>query len=179
MSIFGAEVHIELMDKLRLVYRNIIVETILLVAVFTQIFSGVKLFLSKRKVVNGFYEKLQIWSGLYLASFLLIHVSAVLIGRYVLQLDTNFYFGAAGLNVFPFNLFFIPYYGLAIMAFLGHIAAIHHQKMKRTIFGFTVAQQSTFILIKGIFITIIIFYGLTNGFTGIEIPEAYDIMIGK
>lgn len=179
MSVFGAEAHIEVMDKLRIVYRSVIVESVLLVAVLVQIISGLKLFFTKRKVVNGFYQKLQIWTGLYLAFFLVIHVGAVLTGRYILNLDTNFYFGVAGLNTFPLNLFFIPYYGFAIIGFFGHISAIHSQKMKKKIFGLTVNEQSRFILIKGIVVALITLYGLTNGFTGVEIPEDYHIMIGK
>ncbi len=179
ISIFGIEYHLEVMDKLRLIYRNILVEPILLLAVFVQIVSGLKLFGTKRKTVSSFFEKLQLWTGLYLAFFLIIHVGAVLTGRYILQLDTNFYFGVAGLNTFPFNLFFIPYYALAILSFFGHIAAIHAQKMKQSIFGMTAEQQAKFILLKGIILTLIIFYGLTNGFTGVEIPEAFNILLGK
>lgn len=179
VSVFGIEAHIDLMEKLRYVYRNTIVETILLSAVFVQIISGIKLFISKRKSKNEFFDKLQIWTGLYLAFFLIIHVGAVMTGRYVLHLDTNFYFGAAGLNTFPFNLFFIPYYGFAIIAFFGHVAAIHSKKMKNKVFGLTVEQQLKFILMKGVVLTLIILYGLTNGFTGIELPIEYNILIGK
>lgn len=178
-SIFGAEVHIELMQKLRLLYRNVAIESIILIAVFVQIFSGIKLFRSKRKISKGYFEKLQIWTGLYLAFFLVIHVGAVLTGRYILNLDTNFYFGVAGLNTFPINIFFIIYYGLAILSFFGHVSAIHYQKMKKEVLGFTVGQQSNFILILGIIVTGIIFYGLTSGFSGVEIPEEYHILIGK
>lgn len=179
ISVLGAKAHIELMDVLRIFYRNIVVETILLIAVLVQIISGLKLFFSKRKLENSPYEKLQIWTGLYLAFFLVIHVGAVLTGRYLLHLDTNFYFGVAGLNTFPFNLFFIPYYCLAIIAFFGHIAAIHYQKMKNKILGFSVRQQSKLILIIGIVLTAIILFGLTNGFSGVEIPNEYNILIGK
>jgi len=178
-SIFGIEEHIHLMNKLRLIYRNIIIESILILAVVFQIISGFNLVRQKRKLKLPFYGKLQIWSGLYLAVFLLIHVSAVLGGRYVLGLDTNFYFGTAGLNTFPFSLFFIPYYGLAILAFWGHVAVIHSYKMKNSILGFSPFQQSNYILAFGAILTIIIFYGLTNQFTGIEIPNEYDILIGK
>ena len=178
-SIFGVEQHIQMMNRLRLIYRNIFSETILLLAVGVQIVSGISLFRQKRKTNLDFYGKLQIWSGLYLAFFLLIHVSAVLGGRYVLGLDTNFYFGVAGLNTFPFSLFFIPYYGLAILAFFGHIAAIHATKMKRQIFGISPSKQSNYILLFGAIFTLIIFYGLTNQFVGVEIPEEFNILIGK
>lgn len=179
ISIFGVEQHIEWMTIFRKVYRNPLIETILLLAVFAQIISGIKLYFSKRKIANVFFVKLQIWTGLYLAFFLLMHVSAVMIGRYVLALDTNFYFGVAGLNTFPFNLFFVPYYALAIISFFGHVAAIHSQKMKKPFAGLSPDRQSKVILYTGLALTLVILYGLTGGFTGVEIPATYDVMIGK
>ena len=178
-SILGADAHIEMMNDLRVVYRNIIAETILLFAVIIQVFSGIKLIFKKRKNVTDFFEKLQIWTGLYLAIFFFIHLSAVLSGRLILNLDTNFYFGVAGLNTFPLNLFFIPYYGLAIISFFGHISAVHSKKMKNKIIGIEPNIQSYIILIIGIILTLVIFYGLTNEFNGVEIPKEYDIMTGK
>ncbi|NBB22379.1 hypothetical protein GVN20_23700 [Runella sp. CRIBMP] len=179
LSVWGAEKHIEMMNTLRLFYRNLFVETILLLAVFTQIVSGLKLFKTNRKTAVSYFEKLQIWTGLYLAFFFIIHLSAVLGGRHVLQLDTNFYFGVAGLNAFPFNLFFVPYYGLAILSFFGHVAAIHNKKMKKSVLGLTPNQQSALIVALGFILTIFIFYGLTNHFNGVTIPKEYEVLIGK
>ena len=167
------------MHQLRIFYRNFFAETILLLAVLVQVNSGIKLFKCKIKNANSFFEKLQIWSGLYLALFFIIHLSAVFVGRVFLKLDTNFYFGVAGLNSFPTNLFFIPYYALAIISFFGHIAAIHNKKMKINIFSLEINTQSKIILIFGILLTIIIFYGLTNHFEGVVIPKRYQVLIGK
>jgi len=118
-------------------------------------------------------------SCLYLAIFFIIHLTAVFGGRLFLHLDTNFYFGVAGLNSFPFNLFFIPYYGLAIISFFGHVASIHNQKMKYNILSVTPKQQSRAILITGILLTIVVFYGLTNHFKGVVIPKEYEVLVGK
>lgn len=178
-SIFGAEKHIAIMNSLRYFYRNPIAETILLLAVLLQIISGLKLFRANRKTAQTPFEKLHIWSGLYLAVFLVIHLSAVFAGRLFLKLDTNFYFGVAGLNAFPFNLFFVPYYGLAIISFFGHLAAVHSKKMKSDLLMLTPKQQAKTILIFGVIFTITLFYGLTNQFNGVEIPEAYEVLIGK
>ena len=177
-SLFGATAYIELMTDLRIVYRNTLVESVLLLAVLIQIVSGINLYLKTRKTKTGFFEKLQIWSGLYLTGFLILHVTAVLSGRYILNLDTNFYFGVAGLNTFPLNLFFIPYYALAITSFFAHISAIHSKKMTHYFIGVSPAGQSYGILIIGILLTIVILFGLTNGFNGIEIPESYHVIIG-
>ncbi len=178
-SIFGADKHIAVMDNLRLFYRNIFVETILLFAVLTQIISGIKLFISKRKIAITFFDKLQIYTGLYLSIFFVIHVSVVFAGRIFLHLDTNFYFGVAGLNSFPLNFFFIPYYGLAIISFFGHLSAIHNSKRKQNILGLTPDRQAIIILVVGLMLTIAIFYGLTNHFEGVRIPKEYNILIGK
>ena len=100
-------------------------------------------------------------------------------GRTILDLDTNLYFGVAGLNTFPLNLFFIPYYSLAILSFFGHVAAIHQQKMRHHVLGWSPTQQSRLILFLGVMATGTILYGLTSGFTGMEIPEAYQVLMGK
>jgi len=178
-GIFGADKHIELMNTLRVFYRNVFAECILLCCVILQIYSGLKLFWVNRKTATTLFNKLQIWTGLYLAVFLVIHLGAVLAGRFYFHLDTNYYFGVAGLNTFPLNLFFIPYYALAIFSFFGHIAAIHNQKMKHTVFGLNPNQQSVSIIIFGMSLAVLIFYGLTNQFKGVDIPKEYNVLIGK
>jgi len=167
-SLLGIEAHLQMMDQLRLVYRNIFIETILLLAVLVQVISGVQLFRKKRKTVVGFFENLQIWSGLYLAFFFAFHVSAVFIGRLVLDLDTNFYFGAAGINIFPFNLFFIPYYSLAVLSFFGHFSAIHAKKMKKDLLGISPQKQAYLFLVFGGIVVLTMLYGLTNGLNGVN-----------
>lgn len=178
-SIHGAEQHIAVMEQLRPYYRNIFVEILLMLAVGVQIYSGLKLYFKARKTALKGFRRLHILSGLYLAFFLIIHLSVVLAGRYILHLDTNFYFGVAGLNTFPFNIFFIPYYSLAIISFFGHIAAIHQQKMRYKLLGLRPEGQSWCILLIGIALTVAILYGLTGHFQGIDIPAEYHVLIGK
>lgn len=178
-SMFGVERHIEMMNTLRLFYRHIFIESIIMLSVFVQIISGLKLVKLSRKTAISNFDKLHICTGLYLTFFFIIHVSAVLGGRVFLHLNTNIYFGAVGLNSFPFNLFFIPYYGLAILSFFGHIASVHSKMMKQTVLGLTPNKQSIAIFSFGILITILIFYGLTNHFNGVAIPKEYDILLLK
>lgn len=127
-SIFGAERHIEIMNTLRLFYRHIFIESIIMLSVIVQIISGLKLFKSSRKTAISNFDKLHIWTGLYLAFFFIIHLSAVLSGRLLLHLDTNFYFGVEGFYPFPlaYFLFHIPAWQL-------HIASIHSKKMEKTV----------------------------------------------
>ncbi len=176
-SLIGIDKHLAYMQQFRKIYRNPWVEIPLLGAVLVQLYSGIQLVRNKPKKITGFYNRLQIWTGRYMAFFLVIHVGAVITGRLFLHLDTNFYFGAAGINSFPFNLFFIPYYTLAIWSFFGHIAAIHYQKMSGK--SHYANRQSAIILSIGIVISIVILYGLTGGFKGVPIPASYEVLIGK
>lgn len=176
-GIAGNNVHIEVMHLFRLVYRNIIIETILLVAVIIQIFTGLKLFFKSRKHKCSFFEKIQINSGLYLSFFLIVHVGAVLSGRFVLHLDTNIYFGGAGLSTFPYCVFFIPYYLLAIIAFFGHIAAIHSMKMQKDLLGISPLKQSYLLLIIGLLVAFACLSGVSANFKGIAFPEEYKVLV--
>lgn len=172
LSIVHIQTHIDFMEVFRVIYRNIFVETLLLISILFQIISGIILFIKKRKMAQVFFDKLQIYTGLYLAFFFLMHISAVLVGRFVLKVDTNFYYGAAGLNTFPHLLFFIPYYGLAILSFFGHLSAVHTQKMKKKFLGFSSKQQAYMILGIGAIVTIIIFIGMTYN---VNIPNKYAL----
>ncbi|PSL43911.1 hypothetical protein CLV51_107223 [Chitinophaga niastensis] len=179
MSLFGPGEHIYVMDRLRLIYRNVLVETLLMAACAVQIISGIQLIRNRKRQSHSAFDKLQVLTGCYLAGFLVIHLSAVFGGRLVLHLDTNFYFGAAGLNAFPANLFFIPYYSFAVLAVFGHLACVHQKKMRIALFGVSPQRQSLIMVIIGVIITGSILYGLTDGFKGQEIPKAYHILMGK
>lgn len=175
-AVLGADKHIEVMQLLRRLYRNSLAEACLLLAVGVQIISGIRLFISKYKKPTTTFDKLHLWSGLYMAFFFIIHVSAILTGRFLLKLDTNFYFGVAGLNTFPLNLFFIPYYSLAIISFFVHIAMIHAKKMRSNFLYLRPDQQAKGIMVLGICLSIFIMYGLTNGFKGLDIPQPYRLL---
>ncbi|MFP5390150.1 MAG: hypothetical protein ACLGI6_01185 [Gammaproteobacteria bacterium] len=116
----GIDAHLAFMEQARAVYRQPLIETVLLLAVALQAASGVAL-LRARPGAHGWFARVQALSGAYLALFFLIHVSAVLAGRALFGLDTNVHFGAAGLQPGGYPLFFVPYYFLAILALFVHV----------------------------------------------------------
>jgi hypothetical protein len=174
LVLISAENHIGFMEKARLIYRNPVVETLLLLGVLAQILTGLKLVKAlktdKTRIIS---EKLHIYSGLYLAFFLMIHVSAVMGGRYIFNLNTNIYFGAAGLNLFPFNLFFVPYYFLAVASIFTHIACIHYKKAQVFMGIERARNQAIFIGIMGIVLAFLIILGMMGCFKGLPIPNEY------
>ena len=120
-ALAGVEAHIRFMDAARRVYRQPVVEAVLLLCVVLQAASGLRMLWAGRQRRRGGLAWLQAGSGAYIALFLAIHVVAVLAGRIAGGLDTNFYFAAAGLHVWPFVLFFVPYYFLAVVALFVHL----------------------------------------------------------
>ncbi len=169
VALSGSDRHIALMKLFRTVYRHPVIETLLLAAVFSQVVTGLKLLFSNRP--KAMAEKVQVYSGLYLSFFLLVHVSAVLYGRY-LKLDTNFYFAAAGLNYFPAALFFIPYYFLAVAAISLHIAALHFLRTGSLRAAYTIG-------IAGVLAAVAIIIGFTHAFQWRLVPPAYEMFIRK
>jgi succinate dehydrogenase/fumarate reductase cytochrome b subunit len=121
VALVGIPSHIAFMEVARKLYRQPIFEIPLLVCVAFQVTSGLWLIVRRRKQRHGGLVWLQAISGVLLAFFLLVHVGAVLYGRTVLHLDTNFYFAAAGFHVPPNQFFFGPYYFLAVLALFTHI----------------------------------------------------------
>lgn len=127
----GVATHIAFMEAARLVYRNLAVEIALLACVAFQVGSGLTLALRGWRQRRGFVPWLQALSGVYLSFFLLVHVSAILSGRILLNLDTNFYFAAAGFHVPPYPFFFVPYYFLAVVALFAHLGCAAYWQVQR------------------------------------------------
>ena len=121
-ALAGVDAHVRFMDAARRVYRQPVVEAVLLLCVVLQAASGLRMLWARRQRRRGVLAWLQAGSGAYVALFLAIHVVAVLAGR-MSGLDTNFYFAAAGLHAWPFVLFFVPYYFLAVAALLVHVGS--------------------------------------------------------
>lgn len=173
-ALVGAGVHIKTMQLLRQVYRQPIIEVFLLIVVVIQIVSGIQLLWRTRQKKKAFYDRLQWYSGLYLAFFLIVHTLAtVWQGRQVLHLDTNFYYAAIVVNRIPTALFFMPYYLFAVMSVFGHIAAIHYKKT--SLKDISKAQkQARIILITGFIIGSLILLSLQESYQEVQIPPIYN-----
>ncbi|GAB3823673.1 hypothetical protein [Hymenobacter jeollabukensis] len=176
----SVQAHQVVMTALRRMYRHPVVETGLLLAVVGQVFTGLRLYWrGRRQPPWPVAERVQILSGLYLAFFLLVHTGAVLTGRAVFGLDTNLYFAAAGINTFPFSLFFVPYYFLAVTAVFLHLASLHYQK-GRGLWGEARARrQAVGIGGAGVLVALLILFAMTNRLQGLPIPAPYLRTLGK
>ncbi len=120
-GLWGQEAHTAYMAVARRVYRAGLIEPVLLALVVWQGLSGGAMVLRGWKTRQGRVAWLQALSGVYLAIFLLNHVGAVMFGRLVLHLDTDFRYAAAGFHVPFWPLVFAPYYALAVAALGAHL----------------------------------------------------------
>lgn len=169
-SFAGPEAHIALMEKFRKVYRHPVIETVLFLVVLIQVVSGIKLLFNRN--AKTLAEKIQIYSGLYLSLFLIGHVGAVIEARLVENLDTNFYYTVAGLNMHPATFFFIPYYFLDVCAISLHIASIHYLKTRSKKGAYLIGGT-------GILVAALIIAGYTNFFQWRETPPKERAFIEK
>ncbi len=178
MALGGIEAHIEFMNAARKIYLHPIGETILLLACLVQFFSGIQLVRKKGWRQKKWFNKLHVYSGLYLAIFVTAHPIAILVYRYYFEIDTNFYIAAVTMNYIPLLLFFIPYYILGVVSFFTHIACIHRIKIAASQPKWSPNSQAKFIIGIGILVAVLIILGMTNFGQGIEAPLEYRELFG-
>jgi succinate dehydrogenase/fumarate reductase cytochrome b subunit len=172
----GVESHIAFMRAVRQVTRVPMVEALLLAAFAVQAGSGLLLVLRRRRQHMPrppLFNRLQALSGLYLAFFLLVHVVSVLAGRVMLGLDTNFYFAAAGLQVKPYPLFFVPYYGLAVAALFTHLACVLRRRLPAGTPLATRDRAAWATIAAGAVLAVLIVASFSGVFYPVDLPPAY------
>jgi succinate dehydrogenase/fumarate reductase cytochrome b subunit len=173
LAIGGPEAHIHFMEAFRAVYRNRVVEVILLLCAASQVASGLIFIRRRWRDRHQGLDLLQLGSGLYLAFFLLVHVSAVLAGRTRLGLDTNFYYAAAGMHVLPYRYFFMPYYFLAVLAITVHLARALHWLAHDRLSAATLRIAKVLLVIGGFTAATLIIAAFSGGLHDITVPAKY------
>lgn len=171
-SLWGVPSHIAFMQVARSIYRQFAVEIVLLSCVAFQIGSGLWFVIRDWKQRHGVLPWLQAASGAYLAFFLLVHVGAVLYGRSVLQLDTNFYFVAAGFHVPPNQFFFAPYYFFAVFALFTHLGCAAYWQL-RAASRITRTISVAVLMVIGSIVSLLIVLSLAGMLQPVEVPTKY------
>lgn len=170
MALAGIDAHVAAMRQLRAIYRFAPVEVLLLVATLLQVVTGLVLAYRGRHTRRGFWPRLQIWSGIAIAAFLLQHVPAVMVGRYLQQLDTNFYFAAAVLQGGLYKYYFFLYYFAGLTAVFVHLAAALRLRMHP---GHARSLAAALVIAGGIVAAILILLCFGGAFYEIRLPAGY------
>ncbi|MFK7908514.1 MAG: hypothetical protein AB8B69_25505 [Chitinophagales bacterium] len=166
--------HIEVMNTLRMVYYQPIVEVLLILSILIQAFTGIQLYRKNRKHLHSHISKLQAYSGLYLSFFLVAHTTATVGGNWFFEVDTNFYFGASVLKKMPYVFFFVPYYFLSITAFFTHIACAMSKYTLKTN-GLKAAYRLVYTFMAlGTVCAIVILLAFSGVLHSFDLPEVYE-----
>ena len=171
-SLSSVALHIAFMEASRAIYRQRFIEVVLLSCVAFQVVSGLWFVIRGWKQRQGRIAWLQATSGAYLAFFMLVHVGAVLFGRVILNLDTNFYFAAAGFHVPPNQFFFAPYYFFAIVALFTHLGCAAYWQFRaqsRVVRTLIIALP---MLVGGV-VSLLIVLSLAGMLQPVEVPAKY------
>ena len=121
----GIQAHLKALDTVQWIYRNPVGETLLVIVIAVQIFTGLKRLKAKRKN-RSLWAKAQVFSGIYLMFFLIIPTGAAMSTHGISGLETDFYWAAGSMNISPIKYGFWPYYFLAVTAVFVHFACALH-----------------------------------------------------
>jgi hypothetical protein len=168
----GQDWHITYMALAREFYRHRFIEPVLLALILWQAVSGLTLLWRARKRSRDVLGWMQQLSGFYLSIFLLIHVGAVLSGRLVLGLDTDFRFAAAGFHVSPFIWFFAPYYFLAILSLFVYAGCGLYWNLQWLTMRYRLSILGSF-CIAGVLAGLLIVLSLAGMLYPVDIPQNY------
>lgn len=177
LSLAGAPVHIAVMEELRSFYHIALFEFLILSACIVQSITGLGLIRKKGLRPKGIFNKLQVYSGLYLAIFCILHPAALKSYQYAYGIDTNYYFGALTVNFKPFIFFFIPYYMLGVISYFTHMACMLRNKMLHRGYKGNIDKQAKILIALGILMAFLIIFGFTDYGKGVEFPKDYLILL--
>lgn len=163
---WGVDQHLAVQEALRKVYRNPVIEAILLVGVAAQVFLGIRLLL-RRGWPRQTWPRIQWLSGIALALFLAQHIGAALYTRmFWHSIDTNIYWAASVVSTVPSALYFAPYYAVGIGALFFHLAAYIALRKRRP-------RAALMICIFGAAFSVAIVSALGGAFYSIDLPPTY------
>jgi succinate dehydrogenase/fumarate reductase cytochrome b subunit len=127
LGLIGPDWHAAAMKALRHLYRARLVETPLVLLLFFQVASGLRLALRRSATSTDGFETFQIGSGVYLLFFILGHMNSVFIfarGYQGIETDWAFATGApVGMIFDAWNIRLVPHYLFGVFFALSHLAA--------------------------------------------------------
>jgi len=163
----GPNAHHKALGAIQWIYRNPVIEPLLILAIILQVYTGIRFVLRRcRETQNPFWAWAQIISGLYLAMFFLLHTSAALSVRHIFDLDTNFYWVAGTVLTEPLLWGFRPYYFFGILSVFTHLAAVLYFRLEKPLLPML-------LMALGVVLGLIIVAAVSGLFFHIDLPQNY------
>jgi hypothetical protein len=126
-GLLGPAWHATVMNVGRHVYRQRVIEPILVLLLVFQVGTGARLAWAWSANRSDFYRTFQVASGFYLAVFMIGHMNSVFVyARRFLKIQTDWNFGIGaptGLIHDAWNIRLLPHYWLGVFFVLAHLAS--------------------------------------------------------
>lgn len=172
-GMWGPQTHIELMEGFRTLYRTLFVEVLLMSCVLIQAATGIFFIVRRWGQRRGVIETAQVWSGAYLAFYMVDHVMEVMNARMLHSTDTNFWFMAANFQQTPDRYWLMPYYFLGVLALFVHLGCAFHWGMDGRLSLRARNAVFTTFSVTGAILGLLIVATFAGYFYEIELPPQY------
>ncbi|MDH0746052.1 hypothetical protein N5D61_06815 [Pseudomonas sp. GD03842] len=124
-GIFSVQLHSEIMEFGRAVYRSTLGEPLLVAVMLFQVLSGIRLIWCWSEAAADRYRTFQVASGAFMALFILGHMNSVFVfARIWLGIPTDWSFATgepAGLIHDSWNIRLLPHYAMGVFFTLTHL----------------------------------------------------------
>lgn len=121
----GPQVHLQVMELGRTIYRSPFVEPVLVIALLFQVVSGLSLAWNWSSVGSDNYRIFQVGSGVFLAIFILGHMNAVFVfARTYAGIETGWEFASGdpvGMIHDPWGIRLLPHYAIGVFFIITHL----------------------------------------------------------
>jgi len=162
---WSGSVHIAIMNVVRHVYRDDIVQPVLLVLIGFQILSGATLVQRRMRMPSDIFGTVQTMCGAYIGVYFLAHMTAVFAARYA-EIDTNWAWLTRpndSLLASLFKLRLIAHYWVGPIAIVAHIACGLRWLLLQRDISSAVANRIAWVLIAvGFVVSSLILIALLN-----------------
>lgn len=173
-GLWGIDTYETTQKMMRILYRNVIIEPVLLMSMVLQIGVGIALIRKnfRRKMAEKWARR-QTLSGLIFLFFIVQHLPAMALARWVEGLDTSFFWPASVMSGAPFYWYFTPYYFLGVTAMFVHLGCASRLYLLRQKSPVAAVYAFWTVSSAGALIAILLVCMLLGVFYEIELPPEW------
>lgn len=177
-GLWGVEAYNQTQSFFRLIYRQPLIEVLLLSSFILQSIVGLVLLVRGwRRGTRHPWGRVQLISGVLVLAFVAQHLTAMALARWGDGLNTNFYWPASVMSGAPFTWYFTPYYFVGVTALFVHFGCGLRLQLLRQ--GQKARARLAFWLVSlvGALLATLIVVMLLQGFYDIQLPAEWVVYL--
>jgi succinate dehydrogenase/fumarate reductase cytochrome b subunit len=174
-GMLGIVVYDNVQSTFRLVYRQPLIEFVLLASITLQLLVGAKLLIKslRRRRPVGFWPWAQHLSGGVFFLFMVQHLFSFVMSRWYFDLDTTFYWPASVMSGPPFIYYFVPYYFLGVFAVIAHVGVAVRYALMRHKRVAIANKMGIGIMLLGAIVSAAILPVISGAYFAIDLPPLW------